>query len=494
MKRLTIIALLVVASVVALGQSKRTPRNDFTFFQVPVSSVAESNNLLDNLTAWWPHEETNGGNRFSLTNTHTLINFGSVLQEANHKEGSFSSGMMDNNWLTNYDADFRLTNNWSMSGWVLWSNAPGVNDTIVARWGPDTSWILTISTGSNTANLLAVDGSQIVSYAVNSTVLMTASNWYHYAFGIDNSVIWLQVNNETRKTNAYTTLFATSDPLSFGWNSIIAGGNDVGTFYDATGFWSRNLSTNDVRQLYNGGSGLFFSSFRGSTPAGGTLTNSLISFWRMDEAAAFGFSPGTRFDAFGGNDLTDLGVNVFQGTGILTNDALYDGGNKTLSHADDAALSATGVSITLQAWVKLGSTADNQMVAGKWGATTEYLIYVNGGRFNFYRGNASGGGNVSVAANNFGAISTGVWYHVVGVQDTANNLLLIYVNTVSDSTAYSDAGLDGTAAFTVGQFDGTGGPITADIDLVGFWKRALTSGDVGLLYNSGAARDPVTNP
>ena len=378
-----------------------------------------------------------------------------------------------------------------MSTWFLFTNAPGGNDTIISRWGPGASWLLTIEplVGSNVVKFMATDSGQSPVWVVQSRISILASNWYNASYGIDGTNVWLQVNNEARTNAAWTSLFASSDPLGFGYNEILPVGNETGTFIDATGFWGRNLDTNDVRILYNNGSGLFFSSFGGGGSSGGTLTNSMISFWRMDDAA-----DSTRVDAYDGNDLTDLGSNVAQTTGILTNAASFDGGNKTLSHADNAALSVTAQDFTLQCWVKLGSIADNQAVCGKWGAVGNYVIYVTGDKFVFFRQDASGGGNHSVTANTFGALSTGVWYHVVAVQDFTNSQLLIYVNNISDTSSSSDAGLDGTAAFTVGQFDGGGAILTGDVDLVGFWKRALTAGDVSLLYNSGAARDPVTNP
>jgi hypothetical protein len=83
--------------------------------------------------------------------------------------------------------------------------------------------------------------------------------------------VWIQVNNEARVNSVYTTLNATTDLLFVGGNALVPTGNAVGTYVDALGFWSRNLGTNDVRQLYNGGNGLFFSSFRGSGGGGSSI-------------------------------------------------------------------------------------------------------------------------------------------------------------------------------------------------------------------------------
>jgi hypothetical protein len=139
-------------------------------------------------------------------------------------------------------------------------------------------------------------------------------------------------------------------------------------------------------------------------------------------------------------------------------------------------------------------------MVGKWGATGEYTIYVTGDRFVFFRQNATGGGNVSITASSFGAITTGVFYQVLAGQDTATGKIFIQVKTegnegtARDQTDYSDAGMDGTAAFTVGQFDGGGAIATGNFDLVGVWNRVLTTTDATALFNGGAGRDPVTNP
>jgi hypothetical protein len=233
----------------------------------------------------------------------------------------------------------------------------------------------------------------------------------------------------------------------------------------------------------------------GGGGGGGLLTDNLISFYRMDESSA-----GTRADAFGANDLTDVGVNVASAAGVINNSAAFDGGNKTLSHADNASLSMTSQSFTLQVFVKLGSVADNQHVVGKWGATGEYTIYITGDRFVFFRQDATGGGNGLVTATSFGAISTGVSYQVLAGQDTATGKLFIQVKTAGnegtarDTTDYSDDGMDGAAAFTVGQFDGGGAILTGNVDLVGIWKRVITTTEATELFNGGAGRDPVTNP
>ena len=88
----------------------------------------------------------------------------------------------------------------------------------------------------------------------------------------------------------------------------------------------------------------------------GYLTDGLVSCWDLDEAS------GTRYDAYGTNDLTDYntvgqaaGVNGYAGSFISAN-------SEYLAHSDNADLSTGNIDFTVMAWVY----PTNISASGQW--------------------------------------------------------------------------------------------------------------------------------
>lgn len=443
------------------------------------------NNLLSNLTAYWRFEEADGANRLSETNSHTLVNFGTVTRESNHKEGSFASGMAGANYLTNYDAAFRMTNGWSMNGWVLFTNTPSQNDVVVSRWGPGTSWILSPN-ATNTLTFGVTDAGQVESYQVSSTVTLTASNYINWAIGIDGSDVWMQVNNEPRISTPYTTLFASSDPLAFGFNSVVPGGNDTETFFDATGFWSRSIDTNEVALLYNGGAGFFYNQFQGSNApviASCDLTNGIVGYWPMDEP----ITSGTRADSYGTNNLTDSNNGVQSIEGIINKAAETDVG-AGLQHADNALLGfSVDESFTFDLWVYSGNGATLKCIVdkGDFGTTDEYIVYDTGSVFRFAVTDGAGG-LITVDASDIGARQAFTLYHMTAGYNSTNQTIFICINNGNYNTAAQTTGTHRNAsAFSVGAASAGSFAWNGWIDEVKFFRgRALSQSESRIIYTN----------
>lgn len=213
------------------------------------------------------------------------------------------------------------------------------------------------------------------------------------------------------------------------------------------------------------------------------LTDSLISYWKLDEAS------GDAVDAHGSNTLTDNNT-VGSATGKINNGRQFDkASSRYFSKADNTDLSTGDIDFTISAWVKPASipTVGNYLcIVGKDKASNrEFNLELNGdssGKFNFF------GGNLNQATWGT-APSTGTWYHVIVWHSMTDNQVGIVVNDGTPvTTATTGAGTDGTAFFGIGgrEYSGFLSPFDGIIDEVGFWKRLLTSGERTQLYNSGA--------
>lgn len=210
------------------------------------------------------------------------------------------------------------------------------------------------------------------------------------------------------------------------------------------------------------------------------LTDSLISYWRLEEAS------GTRADSGGGgNTLTDVNT-VTQAAGKAGNAALFTAANsEQLTHADSAALSTGNIDYTLSAQVYFNSQTSERAIVSKFDAAgqREYTLRLNSisGKMQFII-SSNGTTLTTLNADTFGALSNSIWYAVVAWHDSVNDVLGISVNDVSNTVSYSSGSIDGTSLFRLGD-NNFGDFMDGRIDEVGFWKRVLTAAERTALYS-----------
>lgn len=215
------------------------------------------------------------------------------------------------------------------------------------------------------------------------------------------------------------------------------------------------------------------------------LTDSLISYWKMDEAS------GNALDAHSTNDLTDTNT-VGSAAGKISNARDFEADNSEyFVRASNASLTTGDIDFSFQAWVQLESKTAKRQAITKGGISDyEYgLAYANGSdRFVFEVNSTSSGFSVtSITANNFGSPSTATWYHIICWHDATNNQIGIAVNDgTANTSAYSSGVGTNATDFRIGAYSDFSEYWDGLIDEVGFWKRVLTSGERTQLYGGGA--------
>lgn len=168
------------------------------------------------------------------------------------------------------------------------------------------------------------------------------------------------------------------------------------------------------------------------------------------------------------------------GTALAT--ACASASSQYLTINDNAGLSITG-NLSISVWVKLTTKNVYQMFATKWGASGaySYALYVNSGNAVVFR--VSANGTALTTAQSSTALTTAVWYHIVGVYNGTD--LRIYINGALDGSpvAHTTGIYDGTQAFQIGNDNTSGGLyLNGVIDDVAIWNRALSSIEVATLY------------
>jgi hypothetical protein len=214
------------------------------------------------------------------------------------------------------------------------------------------------------------------------------------------------------------------------------------------------------------------------------LTDNLIGYWDLDEAS------GTRVNDHtpGTHDLTDNGT-VGSASHASTTVADFEADvPEYLSRTDHADFDlGAEVGMTIAAWVRAETLGTTRSIFTKDDDTNvEYqLRFHSSGNFTLHSYGATGNANEGAVADTV-SVATATDYFVVCWHDPTANQVGIQCNNNTASTVSHTAGIfAGTGTIRVGQ-NGFNQPWDGYIWRVGFWRRALTSGERTELYNSGA--------
>jgi Concanavalin A-like lectin/glucanases superfamily len=165
--------------------------------------------------------------------------------------------------------------------------------------------------------------------------------------------------------------------------------------------------------------------------------------------------------------------------------ASFNGTNQALTISNNSTIQLAGTNFTLAAWINLTSlAAGDRVILAKnvSGVVADYVMAINSsGQLKFARNNA-GWEVYSTTAT----VSLNTWAHCAIVLSGLN--ITFYINGTSSGTATLSSGVaNQTGGFAIGQYgEETGvGLFLGQIGPCAIWKRALSSGEITNLYNSG---------
>jgi hypothetical protein len=223
--------------------------------------------------------------------------------------------------------------------------------------------------------------------------------------------------------------------------------------------------------------------------SGSTLLDGLVSWWDLDETS------GTRADAVGSNDLTDVNT-VNSGTGKVGNASSHDRLNQEHLLSTTFAPLHESSDYAVSLWVKpiitnLDATYGGGVICmmdgslpGSWAVSCNR----NGDIFWYnWEDKTAAQSKVGGRLRYDTDIPNDTWAHIVvsresGVGTLYHNGSVLGVAQTQDTLAWTDFN------FSIGQFyPGITYCYEGLVDLVGYWDRALTSDEVTELYNLGAS-------
>jgi len=207
-------------------------------------------------------------------------------------------------------------------------------------------------------------------------------------------------------------------------------------------------------------------------------TTDLVSFWKLDEAS------GTRYDAFGSNDLTDNNT-VGQGTGnVYANAADFVAANAEYLNSASSNFDFVD-EMTVCAWIKIDAySSTGNWIINKRGNTTDgwHLTCINSDGKVYFAVQPDSGAEFITSSS---TLSTGSWYFIHG-QITGTTFKLGVGGTWENTSTYSGTLSSSSNDLRVGtaswiedlslRHDGL-------IEAVGIWNRALSDAEITALAN-----------
>lgn len=228
-----------------------------------------------------------------------------------------------------------------------------------------------------------------------------------------------------------------------------------------------------------------------AVPESGAQTGSFAGF-AMGNLGLAGPRPG---DLVNGAPLlgfeSDNRAPGFQGDG--------DGGNDVAVFPDPGAMNfSVGRKFTFEAWVKApasGSENSAPVIAkGTGGGGEQFTCDLWNGRYRFYVWNGGSPNTAAVAQSNIAPNNT--WQHLVGVFDSSQGLMRLYVNGgLAASTTPTSTLASTTHEVSVGSRKSSGGAydynLLGKVDEVSLYSRALTAAEITAHYNAAFSSGPA---
>ncbi len=309
--------------------------------------------------------------------------------------------------------------------------------------------------------------------------------WYHVVGVQSSGVLSIYVNgvSESGSDLGATPTINTATGLQIGQR-----GDNLRWFnglIDEVRIYNRALGAGEISNLYNSG----IAKFNVSPTK--YLTSGLVGYWTMD-GNNVNWATGAVTDSSGkGNTgtIVNMATSTAVAAGKIGQALNFDGVDDMVQITDAASLRPTG-DMTVATWVKLDVlpvTRGEQatLISKAASGVTSYQLFVSGSSNKpiFQWDNTT---PTDYFASYDTALTTGIWYHLVGVKDGA--VLRFYFNG-------SDAGtIPGSPTGTM-YVTGPGplrfgspnasGRLDGQMDEVRVYNRALGAYEINLLYQIG---------
>jgi len=335
----------------------------------------------------------------------------------------------------------------------------------VFEYGGTTAADEGVSVGFFLGSPVAVIGDGTTSGSIIPSVDATAGEWVHLVLTRDSG------NNVRLYADGAEVgvAYSEADDLTHGDDLCIACLQGSSAYMDGQaahlGFWTRNLSAQEINALYQCGE-------LGYIPS--SLNSNLANYWPMEEAL------GVRYDIISDDHAFDTnGVSFIAGPHqVARNVASFDSASSqyvSITDASQTGLDSSG-NRSLSAWVKFSADSTTRGIASKWLSSVGFgVVKASDDAFAVLAG-------ATILKST--TIADGGWAHVVAVVDGVD--VKIYVNGEEENSSAHSGTLENVADnFTIGAYSSGDTFANGEISNVAMWSTALSDSEIATLYNEG---------
>lgn len=474
-----------------------------------MADIKNHSTLSTNLVSYWDFQETSGlrydlyGSN-NLSDNNTVGTATGIISNAIDLVRTASESL----YITDgSQSGLGLTGDMSMSFWMSVDTAPTNRFNRIASKGTSSGnygyYVQYDSIDGEIDLITSADGTTTVVASWSHTPTATGR---HYVIVYDASASQSELFINGSSQGTQTSAASINDNTQ----SFIMGNFDLTNTtrghdgkLDEFGVWDKVLTSTEVTDLYNSGSGLPYYS-PDDIVNDTDLSTNLVSYYEMEEA-----TDATRTDSHGSNDLDVSNTVAQDASGALNNGASFDRSNtETLGIAD---ADQTGLDLnsdfSFSLWLKAGSRGiDNGLISkyhsGNSNRAFSWHIDSNAEGPNNYDNVGDLFVGTNGLTNNMVIWETddelievgdvGNWVHLAVTFDLSSATAVMYKNGVSIPVNLSqDAGTvnsiqNNDEPFRVGDGNQNGGD-TCDgsIDEVAIYTKVLTTAEVRALYGYG---------
>tara|TARA_R100001086_G_C11848217_1_gene261033 strand:- start:20151 stop:21605 length:1455 start_codon:yes stop_codon:yes gene_type:complete len=408
-----------------------------------MADIKSHSTLPTNLLSYWDLEESSG-KRYDLVSSLDLDD-GNTVTGTTGKIGEASLFTSANSeYLTN-STSFSFTGDYSYSFWIKLTQLPST---------AGAAFEIQDSVGATTAGVnLRIESTDkiFLAYKNGGNTKIRSDNavfvagdvgvWRHVAVTVDVSAQTAVIKKDN---SSYTSTAVATGATSVGSGhaTLYIGRNASGNYGDYAlddfGVWDKILTSSEITDLYNSGSGLPYWD-PDDIENDSTLSTSLVSHYKMDSAAG---SDKLDSNTTNGNDLSDPS-SVASTTGIIDNAANFDGSTDYLNitDANQTGLDLSG-DCSFSFWINRTSSTGDRWILCKSrfdGSLQSYDIWHNAGTI--YGRFSDDGSNTATNVVNFNTSSSvltaSTTHHVLITFDISTETATVYVDGVNQAVSKS---------------------------------------------------------
>lgn len=212
-----------------------------------------------------------------------------------------------------------------------------------------------------------------------------------------------------------------------------------------------------------------------------SLTNGLVSYWRME---------GNSSDYVGNNNGTDLAMSYGASYGKVGQGAFFGGGSSRITVGESTPLNSSSFSIGM--WVRTTSSSGIYQVLARRSANfyEGYGLYFvpNTGKLGIFFGF---GAPSEITLNTDKVINDGNWHFLTLTVDSSILQAKIYCDNILEGTLSLPSPIFQSGSLSIG-YDvpnaSTVYSFVGSLDQVGYWNRVLSAQEISDLHNSGSGQ------